>query len=147
MVRKFHCSSVYAVYDSYNLGKRVFWHSSAHVLGESAEKHYGCHLCIGPPTDDGFFYEMAIEGRAVTNADYPVLEKLSEGAAKEKQKFERIVVPKEILLKMFGVSLVSSCTVKCGFSPWHFSTTNTRSISSRLRFLMELPPQFIVVAP
>ena len=89
-----------------NPGKRVFWHSSAHVLGESAEKHYGCHLCIGPPTDDGFFYEMAIDGRAVTNADYPVLEKLSEGAIKEKQKFERIVVPKETLLKMFGVSLV-----------------------------------------
>ena len=44
-------------------GKRVFWHSSAHVLGEAAERHYGCHLCIGPPTEDGFFYEMAIEDR------------------------------------------------------------------------------------
>lgn len=41
----------------------MFWHSSAHVLGEAAERHYGCHLCIGPPTDDGFFYEMAIEDR------------------------------------------------------------------------------------
>jgi len=48
-------------------------------------------------------YEMAIEGRAVTNADYPALEKLSEGAIKEKQRFERIVVPKETLLKMFEV--------------------------------------------
>ena len=44
-------------------GKRVFWHSSAHALGEATERHYGCHLCIGPPTDDGFFYEMAIEDR------------------------------------------------------------------------------------
>lgn len=41
-------------------GKRVFWHSSAHVLGEAAERHFGCHLCIGPPTEDGFFYEMAM---------------------------------------------------------------------------------------
>jgi hypothetical protein len=48
-------------------GKRVFWHSSAHVLGEAAERHYGCHLCIGPPTDDGFFYEMAIEDRYKTS--------------------------------------------------------------------------------
>lgn len=47
---------------------------------------------------------MAIDGRAVTNTDYPALEKLSEGAIKEKQKFERIVVPKETLLKMFEVS-------------------------------------------
>ncbi|RXW16925.1 hypothetical protein EST38_g8929 [Candolleomyces aberdarensis] len=82
-------------------GKKVFWHSSAHVLGEAAEKHYGCHLCLGPPTDDGFFYEMAIHDRPVTNADYPALEKLSEGAVKEKQKFERLVVSKEKLLEMF----------------------------------------------
>ena len=50
---------------------------------------------------------MAIEdGRTVTNADYPALEKLSEDAVKEKQKFERIMVPKETLLKMFEVRLV-----------------------------------------
>ncbi|KAH7928335.1 threonyl-tRNA synthetase [Leucogyrophana mollusca] len=83
-------------------GKRVFWHSSAHVLGEAAERHYGCHLCIGPPTEDGFFYEMAIEDRAVTNADYPALEKVSESAIKDKQKFERLVVSKEKLLEMFA---------------------------------------------
>jgi threonyl-tRNA synthetase len=47
---------------------------------------------------------MAIDGRAVTNVDYPALEKLSEGAVKEKQKFERIMVPKEKLLEMFEVS-------------------------------------------
>ncbi|EAU80442.2 tars protein [Coprinopsis cinerea okayama7 len=82
-------------------GKKVFWHSSAHVLGEAAERHYGCHLCLGPPTDDGFFYEMAINDRVVTNADYPALEKISESAVKEKQKFERLVVSKEKLLEMF----------------------------------------------
>ena len=49
-------------------GKRVFWHSSAHVLGESAERHYGCHLCIGPPTEEGFFYEMAIDERYVVHS-------------------------------------------------------------------------------
>jgi threonyl-tRNA synthetase len=41
--------------------------------------------------------------RAVTNADYPALEKLSESAVKDKQKFERLVVSKEDLLKMFDV--------------------------------------------
>jgi threonyl-tRNA synthetase len=42
-------------------GKKVFWHSSAHVLGEACELHYGCHLCIGPPIEEGYFYEMAME--------------------------------------------------------------------------------------
>ncbi|KAJ7337348.1 hypothetical protein DFH08DRAFT_876556 [Mycena albidolilacea] len=83
-------------------GKKVFWHSSAHVLGEAAERHYGCHLCLGPPTDDGFFYEMGIQDRAVSATDYPALEKVSESAVKEKQKFERLVVKKETLLEMFN---------------------------------------------
>ncbi|KAJ7216642.1 hypothetical protein GGX14DRAFT_518303 [Mycena pura] len=82
-------------------GKKVFWHSSAHVLGEAAERHYGCHLCLGPPTDEGFFYEMGIQERAVATGDYPALEKISESAVKEKQKFERLVVKKETLLEMF----------------------------------------------
>ncbi|KAH9816732.1 hypothetical protein DFH28DRAFT_1124859 [Melampsora americana] len=86
-------------------GKRVFWHSSAHVLGEAAERHYGCHLCIGPPTEDGFFYEMGmgVSGdRSVQNADYHPLEKVAESAIKEKQRFERLVVSKKSLLEMFA---------------------------------------------
>lgn len=38
-------------------GKETFWHSSAHVLGESLEMNFGVHLCHGPPTDSGFFYD------------------------------------------------------------------------------------------
>ena len=41
--------------------------------------------------------------RPVTNADYPSLEKLSDIAIKEKQKFERLVLSKEKLLEMFAV--------------------------------------------
>ncbi|KAF8314414.1 tars protein [Clavulina sp. PMI_390] len=83
-------------------GKKVFWHSSAHVMGEAAEKHYGCHLCIGPPTSDGFYYEMAIEERNIVPTDFPALETLVKGAVKEKQPFERLVVSKEKLLEMFA---------------------------------------------
>lgn len=83
-------------------GKRVFWHSSAHVLGEAAERRFGCHLCLGPPTDDGFFYEMGLENDGVvTLADYKPLETIAQKAIKEKQPFERLVVSKENLLKMF----------------------------------------------
>ena len=38
-------------------GKMVFWHSSAHVLGECMECKYGAKLCIGPPTEEGFYYD------------------------------------------------------------------------------------------
>ncbi|OAD79199.1 hypothetical protein PHYBLDRAFT_106919 [Phycomyces blakesleeanus NRRL 1555(-)] len=82
-------------------GKRVFWHSSAHMMGEACERHYGCHLCIGPPLEDGFYYEMGVKDRAVTQQDYASLEKLVGTITKEKQPFERLVMTKEELLEMF----------------------------------------------
>ena len=42
-------------------GRKVFWHSSAHVLGEACEHHFNCLLSHGPPVDEGFFYDMAID--------------------------------------------------------------------------------------
>ncbi|CDO95602.1 unnamed protein product [Kluyveromyces dobzhanskii CBS 2104] len=93
-------------------GKKVFWHSSAHVLGEACECNLGAHICLGPPTDDGFFYEFACrdsldpnsEDRTVSQADFPNLENVSKNVIKQKQKFERLVVSKEDLLKMFHYS-------------------------------------------
>ncbi|KAI8370356.1 uncharacterized protein BYT42DRAFT_502441 [Radiomyces spectabilis] len=82
-------------------GKKVFWHSSAHMLGEACERHYGCHLCIGPPLEDGFYYEMGLKDRAVSQQDYASLEKLVGMIGKEKQPFERLVLSKENLLEMF----------------------------------------------
>lgn len=87
-------------------GKRVFWHSSAHVLGEACECNLGAHICLGPPTDDGFFYEFSVNGGevSVSQADFPNLEGVAKNAIKQKQKFERLVVSKENLLKMFHYS-------------------------------------------
>lgn len=83
--------------------KQVFWHSSAHVLGEACENQYGAHLCFGPPTDDGFFYDMSIDDGAKTVAadEFAQVESWAKTAIKEKQKFERLVVSKEDLKKMF----------------------------------------------
>ncbi|CCD22391.1 threonine--tRNA ligase THS1 NDAI_0A02330 [Naumovozyma dairenensis CBS 421] len=95
-------------------GKKVFWHSSAHVLGEACECNLGAHICLGPPTDDGFFYEFAVrdslkdpkecEERTVSQADFPNLEGVAKNVIKQKQKFERLVMTKEDLLKMFHYS-------------------------------------------
>ncbi|KAI9205849.1 tars protein [Polychytrium aggregatum] len=83
-------------------GRMVFWHSSAHVLGESCERMFGCHLCIGPPTEDGFYYEMKNpEDRAVSSSDYEPIESIAKDIVKESQKFERLEMTKEELLEMF----------------------------------------------
>jgi threonyl-tRNA synthetase len=86
-------------------GKEVFWHSSAHVLGEACEHEYGCLLSHGPPTQQGFFYDMALDkGRAVVEAEWPSLENKAKKYFKDKQAFERLEVSKENLLKMFAYS-------------------------------------------
>lgn len=83
--------------------------------------------------------------RPVSNTDYPALEKVSEHAIKEKQKFERLVVSKENLLEMFNVRrpIFFSLPYLTTFN----STINTSSTSSRRKFRMAAPPQCIVVAP
>lgn len=40
--------------------REVFWHSSAHTLGEACECEYKSLLSHGPPTPQGFFYDMAM---------------------------------------------------------------------------------------
>ncbi|KAK4146631.1 uncharacterized protein C8A04DRAFT_25550 [Dichotomopilus funicola] len=84
-------------------GKFVFWHSSAHILGEACERRFGCSLCIGPPVDNGFYYEMALpESGVVHAADWAPLESLVGKIVKEKQPFQRLEMSKEDLLKMFA---------------------------------------------
>lgn len=39
-------------------GKNVFWHSSAHILGCAVTRLFKCRLLSGPPTANGFYYDI-----------------------------------------------------------------------------------------
>uniref|UniRef100_A0AAQ4RAN0 threonine--tRNA ligase n=1 Tax=Gasterosteus aculeatus aculeatus TaxID=481459 RepID=A0AAQ4RAN0_GASAC len=80
----------------------VYWHSSAHILGEAMERVYGGCLCYGPPIESGFYYDMFLENsEGVSSNDFPGLETLCKKIIKEKQPFERLEIKKETLLEMF----------------------------------------------
>lgn len=66
--------------------------------------------------------------------DYPAIEKLAEGAIKEKQKFERLVVSKEKLLEMFAVRLLPLRFVHWLYTDLRSSTTNIKFTSSTPRY-------------
>uniref|UniRef100_A0A8C7XXE5 threonine--tRNA ligase n=1 Tax=Oryzias sinensis TaxID=183150 RepID=A0A8C7XXE5_9TELE len=67
----------------------VYWHSSAHILGEAMEKV-------------GFYYDMFLDdNEGVSSNDFPCLENLCKKIIKEKQPFERLEIKKETLLEMF----------------------------------------------
>ena len=73
----------------------------------------------------------------VTNADYPLLEKVADSAIKDRQKFERLIVSKEKLLDMFYVSRKTPSSGLCVIPMMlPSSITSIRSISLRLKFPM-----------
>ncbi|CAH1997185.1 unnamed protein product [Acanthoscelides obtectus] len=81
--------------------QQVFWHSTAHVLGEALERIYGGCLCYGPPIENGFYYDIYLDDVGISQSDFPVVENLMKNISKEKQPFERLEVKKEDLLEMF----------------------------------------------
>lgn len=62
-------------------GQAVFWHSSAHAMGEAMERIFGGKLCYGPPIESGFYYDMFIEGDGVSIFYFVGVNELSENMA------------------------------------------------------------------
>src|SRR5215469_15732478 len=51
-------------------GKSTFWHSSAHLLAEAVESLYpGVKFWVGPPVENGFYYDMDLGGRRISEED------------------------------------------------------------------------------
>mgnify|MGYP001127034926 FL=1 len=84
-------------------GQHVFWHSSAHIFGQAMELMYHCNLCSGHPIEEGgFFYEGFMGERTVREADFPILEEAVKQFTRKSQPFQRLVLSKENILKMFA---------------------------------------------
>jgi len=82
--------------------KTVFWHSSAHMMGEALEHLYGVKLTIGPPLKGGFYYDSYMGKDAYKEEDYKPVEQEVNKIIKQKQKFERMVVTKDEALELFA---------------------------------------------
>src|SRR5450432_1619490 len=64
-------------------GKSTFWHSTAHLLAEAVESVFpGVKFWVGPAIDNGFYYDMDLGGRQITEEDLRKLEiKMTELAS------------------------------------------------------------------
>ncbi|XP_042411104.1 threonine--tRNA ligase, mitochondrial 1-like [Zingiber officinale] len=87
-----------------NEGRDTFWHSSAHILGQSLEMEYGCRLCIGPCTTrgEGFYYDAFYDDLTLNEENFNQIQSWASKAAGEKQPFERIEVTREQALEIFA---------------------------------------------
>lgn len=82
-------------------GRMAFWHSSAHILGQSMEVEFGVHLCYGPATQDGFYYDAHCGSDNFSQDHYKKIEDRAKKIADEKQVFQRLVLTKEEALRLF----------------------------------------------
>ena len=82
--------------------KRVFWHSSSHLMAEALEALYpGVKFGIGPAVENGFYYDVDLAGNQISEADLPKIEKKMLALARTKETFTRIDVSKAAAMKYF----------------------------------------------
>ena len=69
-------------------GKSTFWHSSAHLMAEAVESLFpGTKFWVGPAIDKGFYYDMDLGGRQITEDDLRLLEKKMTDLAKQNNSY------------------------------------------------------------
>lgn len=73
-----------------NEGKSTMWHSSAHLMAEALEALYpGIKLGIGPPIENGFYYDVDFEGIDFDADNLEAIENKMLELAREKNEFVR----------------------------------------------------------
>ena len=82
--------------------KRIFWHSSAHLMAEALEALYpGVKFGVGPAVETGFYYDVDLGGRQISDADLKTIEDKMKELAKSKETFECRKVSKAEALDYF----------------------------------------------
>lgn len=83
-------------------GKSTFWHSSAHLLAEAVELQFpGVKFWVGPPVENGFYYDMDLGDRKVSEEDLAAIEKKMSELAKQNNPYIRKEVSKPDAIKYF----------------------------------------------
>jgi threonyl-tRNA synthetase len=71
-------------------GKSSFWHSSAHLMAEALEALYpGVKFGIGPPIEQGFYYDVDLGDHQISINDLPQIEEKMKELAREKNVYVR----------------------------------------------------------
>ena len=82
--------------------KRIFWHSSAHLMAEALEVLYpGVKFGVGPAVETGFYYDVDLGGRQISDSDLKTIEDKMKELAKSKETFECRKVSKAEALDYF----------------------------------------------
>jgi threonyl-tRNA synthetase len=80
-------------------GKSTFWHSTAHLMAEAVESIFpGVKFWVGPAVENGFYYDMDLGDRLITEDDLGKLEvKMTELAAGQNRYIRKEVSKTEAI--------------------------------------------------
>jgi threonyl-tRNA synthetase len=83
-------------------GKSTFWHSSAHLMAEAVESLFpGAKFWVGPAIERGFYYDIDLGGRQITEEDMRKLETKMAELAKQGNPYVRKEISKADATKYF----------------------------------------------
>ena len=83
-------------------GKHIFWHSSSHLMAEALESLYpGIKFGIGPAIETGFYYDVDLGDRTISETDLKRIEDKMIELARRKESFQRREVSKEEAMKTY----------------------------------------------
>ena len=82
--------------------KSTFWHSTAHLLAEAVEATLpGVKFWVGPAIDRGFYYDIDLGGKTISEEDLAQLEKKMDELAKHNNPFVRKEISKTDAIAYF----------------------------------------------
>lgn len=84
-------------------GKSTMWHSSAHLMAEAIESIYpGAKFAIGPPIENGFYYDIDFGDEGIAEKDLADIEKKMTELARQKNDYTRQEISKKDALAYFN---------------------------------------------
>ena len=83
-------------------GKSAFWHSSAHLFAQVVKELYPkSKLTIGPPIENGFYYDLDLGDETISENDFGKIEKRIIEEARKDHKFLMRESTKDDALKFY----------------------------------------------
>lgn len=82
--------------------KSTFWHSSSHLMAEALELLYpGIKFGIGPAIETGFYYDVDLGSKSITESELAAIENKMLELARENQSFVRKEVSKDEAMRTY----------------------------------------------
>ena len=83
-------------------GRSVYWHTTSHVMAQAVKRLFPeARLGVGPPTEEGFYYDFDLGGRTLSPGDLEEVEGEMARIVAEDLPIVREVLPRSEAVRLF----------------------------------------------